>query len=64
METLIDTVEACTLEVGDLTYWGIIETIVELGDSILVFVEDTDEPITFNPFDLVGLLGMVYTESI
>jgi len=65
METIIDTVEACTLEVGDITDWGVIETVIDNGDVVTLFFEDDDADIvTVNALSLVDLFGYVYTESV
>lgn len=65
METVIDTVEACTLELGDVTYWGTVETVIDYGDTVVLYFEnDEDEAVVLNALEPVCLLGMVYSESI
>ena len=61
METVIDTVEACTLEIGDITATGTIVMIIEFDGYIVALFED-EESKTYDDFELVDIYGMVYAD--
>lgn len=64
-DTVIDVVRADVLEVGDITYWGIVTSLSDNGDYIVVDTDTLDgEPIAFYFEDMVQLLGAVYSESV
>lgn len=63
METIIDTVEACTLEVDDVTEFGTVQLVIEYDGYVIVVFED-EESKHFDDFELVNLYGIVYAESV
>jgi len=64
-ETVIDTVRADVLEIGDNTYWGIITSLEDNGDYVVVSTDVLDgETIAFFYTDDVAILGSVYADSI
>lgn len=69
MLTIIDEVYAHYLDIGDITLQGTIVTIDDIGDefaglSAIVVGLDSGDEYTYEPFDLVGLYGMVYDVDV
>jgi hypothetical protein len=68
METVIDTVPAASLEIGDLILTGSTDPITWVNEDasgdILVWVEGDDEPFVFDPDQRIALFGMVYDVEV
>jgi hypothetical protein len=66
MESVIDTVQAATLEVGDIISHGEVTNALDHLGLIHVWVNDENDDfaILYNPTQMVDLYGMVYSEEV
>lgn len=62
METVIDTVRADVLEIGDVTYFGVVTELEDNGDYVIATI-DNEDTVSFFFSDSVHLFGTVYDEG-
>lgn len=65
--TVVDTVRADTLEVGDMTWWGTISELSDNGDYVVATLEAqevNEEVVSFWYTDNVDLLAIVYDVTV